>query len=78
MFIAKKLSILLTDASLKEFVKEDKDCNDADLFITYIFGKENKVLGIARMRTMSFGEFKDDILEKKMFNLEEIEEFSSL
>jgi len=77
-FETSKKEFNTSSRTLKEFVREDNDCNDDGIFITYIFGKVDDVLGIARMRSMSFGEFKKEILERKMFNLEEIEEYSGL
>ena len=63
--------------TLKEYVKEDRDCNGEGVFITYVFGKEEKIYGIARLRPMSFDEFKQEILEKKIFDLALIKEYSN-
>ena len=51
--------------TLKEFVREDRDCHIDGAFITYIFGKEENVLGIARMKPISYLEFKKEVLKKK-------------
>lgn len=64
--------------TLEEFVREDKNCYEDGKYITYLFGKEDIVLGIARMKPMSFEEFRDDILEKNVFEFHEIEEYSEL
>ncbi len=63
--------------TLKEYVKEDRDSNDKGVFITYIFGKDEKIYGIARMRPMSFDDFKQEILKKKIFDLAFIKEYAN-
>lgn len=64
--------------TLKEYVKEDRNCNAAGVFITYIFGKEEKIYGIARMKPMSFNEFKEEILKKDIFELKLIKDYADL
>ncbi len=63
--------------TLKAYVKEDRDCNDDGVFITYVFGKYEKIYGIARMRPMSFDDFKQEILKKEIFNLNLIKEYAN-
>jgi hypothetical protein len=63
--------------TLKEYIKEDRDCHDDGVFITYLFGKEEKIYGIARMRPMSFDDFKQEILKKKIFDLTLIKEYAN-
>ena len=64
--------------TLKEFVNQDKDCDEYGVFITYIFGKEDIVYGIARMKPISFEELKKEILIKESFELEEIKEYEDI
>jgi hypothetical protein len=64
--------------SLKEYVKEDRDCNDDGVFITYIFGEEETIYGVARMKPLSFADFKQEILEKEIFDSPIIEEYVNL
>lgn len=64
--------------TLKEFVRQDKDCYEDGMFITYIFGKQDNIFGIARMKSMPFSDFKKEVIENKLFDLEEIKEYTDL
>lgn len=64
--------------TLREYVQEDENCSDKGNFITYIFGKVETVLGIARMKIMTFNNFREEINIKKFFSAEDIEEFKGL
>jgi hypothetical protein len=77
-FITSEEEFNTPSKTLKEFVREDKECYEDGLFITYIFGKENKILGISRMKPMSFEDFKAEVQNRNSFELEEIEEFADI
>lgn len=77
-FITSEEEFNTPSKTLKEYVREDKDCYEDGVFITYIFGKENTILGITRMRPVSFDEFKEEVLKKNSFDLEEVEEYSDI
>lgn len=77
-FMTSKEAFNTSSKTLKEFVNNDKECNENGTFITYIFGKENKVLGIARMKPLLFEEFKDEVGKEKYFKVDEIEQFNGL
>lgn len=64
--------------TLKEYVNEDRDCNEKGMFITYIFGMEEKTYGVARMKPMSFNAFKQELLEKEIFELNVIKQYANL
>ncbi len=64
--------------TLREFVNDDKDCHENGIFITYLFGKEEKPLGIARMKPLLYNEFKDEVVKNKFFEVEEIEQYKGL
>ena len=64
--------------TLEEFVLEDIDCHGDGKCITYIFGKEDTIIGVARMKPMSFEEFRNEINEKNIFEYEEIEAYSDI
>ena len=53
--------------TLKEFVNQDKDCNENGVFITYIFGNEEIVYGIARMKPISFEVLKQEIISNNLY-----------
>ena len=63
--------------TLKEFVKHDQDCYEDGVFITYVFGKKEDIFGIARMKPLSFEDFKKEIINHNCFNLEEIKEYEN-
>jgi len=64
--------------TLKEFVFQDMECSETGQFITYIFGKTEKIIGMARMQIMSFEEFQKEIIENKFFSVGEIERYMDL
>ena len=77
-FITSKEEFNTPSKTLKEFVREDKNCHEDGVFITYIFEKEDTILGIACMKPIPFVDFKQEVIKKKMFDLEEIEVYSDL
>lgn len=64
-FITSKEEFNTPSKTLKEFVREDKNCYEQGVFITYIFGKEDTILGIARIKPLPFIEFKQEVIKKK-------------
>ena len=77
-FMTSKEEFNTSSNTLKEFVNDDKDCYENGNFITYIFGKEDKVLGITRMKSISFEEFKDEVVKREYFKVDEIEQYTEL
>ena len=77
-FITSEEEFNTSSKTLKEFVREDKDCYEDGVFITYVFGKENRILGIARMRTVPFEEFKEELLGNNIFDFEDIENYADV
>ena len=77
-FITSEEEFNTSSKTLKEFVREDKYCYEDGVFITYVFGKKNTLLGIARMRPVPFDEFKKELLGKNIFNLEDIEDYADV
>ncbi len=76
-FITTEKEFNTPSKTLKEFVRQDKDCNKDGVYITYIFGKKEKIFGVARMKPISFEELKKEIIAKKFFELEEIREYKN-
>jgi len=64
--------------TLKEFVFQDKECSETGQFITYIFGKTEKIIGMARMQVMTFEDFQKEIIENQFFSADEIENYRDL
>ena len=77
-FTTSKEEFNTSSNTLREFVKDDKDCHENGIFITYIFGKEEKALGIARMKPILFNEFKAEVVKNKFFEVGEIEQYEGL
>ena len=64
--------------TLKEFVSQDIDCNDKGVFITYVFGMEKNVYGIARLKPLAFEDFQTEMINNNSFELEELMEYKGI
>lgn len=71
-FITEEEGFNTPSKTLKEFISQDMDCNENGVFITYVFGKEKIVYGIARMKPLAYEDFKTEMIDSNSFVLEEL------